>query len=61
MHDRLGRQQTVQKNLSFIANVHNSSLKRQEQVNYTIIVPIKCTSLLKAQDITICTFLPLYS
>jgi hypothetical protein len=24
--------------------------------NYTIIVPTKCTSLLKAQDITICTF-----
>jgi hypothetical protein len=23
---------------------------------YTIIVPTKCTSLLKAQDITICTF-----
>jgi hypothetical protein len=29
--------------------------------NYTIIVPAKCTSLLKAQDITICTFLSLYS
>jgi hypothetical protein len=29
--------------------------------NYTIIVPTKCTSLLKAQDITICTFLSLYS
>jgi hypothetical protein len=28
--------------------------------NYTIIVPTKCTSLLKAQDITICTFLSLY-
>jgi hypothetical protein len=29
--------------------------------NYTIIVPTKCTSLLKAQDITICTFLSLCS
>jgi hypothetical protein len=29
--------------------------------NYTIIVPTKCTCLLKAQDITICTFLSLYS
>jgi hypothetical protein len=29
--------------------------------NYTIIVPTKCISLLKAQDITICTFLSLYS
>jgi hypothetical protein len=29
--------------------------------NYTIIVPTKCTSLLKAQVITICTFLSLYS
>jgi hypothetical protein len=29
--------------------------------NYTIIVPTKCTSLLKAQDITICAFLSLYS
>jgi hypothetical protein len=29
--------------------------------NYTITVPTKCTSLLKAQDITICTFLSLYS
>jgi hypothetical protein len=29
--------------------------------NYTIIFPTKCTSLLKAQDITICTFLSLYS
>jgi hypothetical protein len=28
---------------------------------YTIIVPTKCTSLLKTQDITICTFLSLYS
>jgi hypothetical protein len=25
-------------------------------VAYTIIVPTKCTNLLKAQDITICTF-----
>jgi hypothetical protein len=25
--------------------------------NYTIIIPTKCTRLLKAQDITICTFL----
>jgi hypothetical protein len=24
--------------------------------NYTIIVPTKCTSLLKAQGITVCTF-----
>jgi hypothetical protein len=29
--------------------------------NYTIIVPTKCTSLLKAHVITICTFLSLYS
>jgi hypothetical protein len=29
--------------------------------NYTIIVPTKCTSLLKAQYITICTFLSMYS
>jgi hypothetical protein len=29
--------------------------------HYTIIVPTTCTSLLKAQDITICTFLSLYS
>jgi hypothetical protein len=29
--------------------------------NYKIIVPTKCTSLLKTQDITICTFLSLYS
>jgi hypothetical protein len=29
--------------------------------NYTIIVPTKRTSLLKAQYITICTFLSLYS
>jgi hypothetical protein len=29
--------------------------------NYTIIVPTKCTSLLKEEDITICTFLSLYS
>jgi hypothetical protein len=29
--------------------------------NYTIIVPTKCTSLLKAQDITIYSFLSLYS
>jgi hypothetical protein len=28
---------------------------------YTIIVPTKCASLLKAQYITICTFLSLYS
>jgi hypothetical protein len=29
--------------------------------SYTIIFPTKCTSSLKAQYITICTFLPLYS
>jgi hypothetical protein len=29
--------------------------------NHAIIVPTKCTILLKAQDITICTFLSLYS
>jgi uncharacterized membrane protein YqiK len=29
--------------------------------NYTVIVPTKCTSLLKAPYITICTFLSLYS
>jgi hypothetical protein len=29
--------------------------------SFTIIVPTKCTSLLKAQNITICTFLSLYS
>jgi hypothetical protein len=28
---------------------------------WTIIVPTKCTILLKAQDITICTFLSLHS
>jgi hypothetical protein len=36
--------------------------KQKRKVKYTIIIPTKCTSflLLKAQDITICTFLSLY-
>jgi hypothetical protein len=38
-----------------------SSNKVRCQTYYTIIVPTTCTSLLKVQDITICTFLSLYS
>jgi hypothetical protein len=44
--------------VSMLETLHKFSNKRRY---YTIIVPTKCTSLLKAQDITICTFLSLYS
>jgi hypothetical protein len=39
----------------------NENRNDNKAMNYTIIVPTKCISLLKAQDITICTFLSLYS
>jgi hypothetical protein len=44
---------TYTKNFNCFLSVHVD--------NYTIIVPTKCTSLLKAIYITICTFLSLYS
>jgi hypothetical protein len=41
--------------------LQGKDVSKNKLLCYTIIVPTKCTSLLKAQDITICTFLSLYS
>jgi hypothetical protein len=38
-----------------------NKMGKNRLLNYTIIVLTKCTSLLKAQDIIICTFLSLHS
>jgi hypothetical protein len=45
----------------FLAVAFEEGFCSKHLVSHTIIVPTKCTSLLKAQDITICTFLSLYS
>jgi hypothetical protein len=36
-------------------SITHTRIKTNKRHNYTIIVPTKCTRLLKAQDITICT------